>query len=92
MSLSHTHENLENCIKNLQFNLGQILTSNCHDTTPEIINHIKYINNALDNIKLDYEFQRGSKDWVKQFDANEMKLNETSKLKIFDFGNLSFLI
>jgi hypothetical protein len=35
----------------------------------------------LDNIKLDYEFQRGSKNWAKQFDSNDVKSNETSKTK-----------
>jgi hypothetical protein len=79
MSFSYTNDALENDIKNLQLNLTQILTSNCHYTTSEIINHIKYINNALDNIKLDYEFQRGSKNWAKQFDSNEIKLNEPGK-------------
>ncbi len=75
------YETLENDIKTLQLNFTQILTSECYYKTPELINHIKYINNALDNIKLDYEFQQGSKNWAKQLDSNEMKLNKTSKLK-----------
>jgi hypothetical protein len=79
MSFSHTYETLENDIKNLQLNFTKILTSGRHYTTSEIIDHIKHINNALDNIKLDYEFQRESKNWAKQFDANQMKLNATSK-------------
>jgi hypothetical protein len=83
MSASQVQETLGNSIKNLQSNFTQILTDNCHYNTSEITDHIKHINNALDNIKLDYEFQRGSKNWVKQFDANEMKSNEISKSKIF---------
>jgi len=83
MSASQVQETLGNSIKNLQSNFTQILTDNCHYNTSEITNHIKHINNALDNIKLDYEFQRGSKNWVKQFDANEMKSNEISKSKMF---------
>jgi hypothetical protein len=83
MSASQVQETLGNSIKNLQLNFTQILTDNCHYNTSEITDHIKHINNALDNIKLDYEFQRGSKNWVKQFDANEMKSNEISKSKIF---------
>lgn len=81
MSLSKQYETLEKDIKDLQLNFTQIFTSGCHYNTQEIINHITYINNGLDNIKLDYEFQRASKNWAKQFDPNEMKLNETSKLK-----------
>jgi hypothetical protein len=83
MSALQVQETLGNSIKNLQSNFTQILTDNCHYNTSEITDHIKHINNALDNIKLDYEFQRGSKNWVKQFDANEMKSNEISKSKIF---------
>ncbi len=79
MPFSRTNETFGNDIKNVQLNLTQILTSGCYYTTSELINHIKHINNALDNIKLDYEFQHGSKDWAKQFDAQEMKLNEASK-------------
>ncbi len=79
MSFSHTYETLEKDIKNVQLNFTQILTSGCYYNTSEIINHIKHINNAFDNIKLDYEFQRGSKNWAKQCDPNEMKLNQTSK-------------
>jgi hypothetical protein len=79
--MSQQNETLEKNIKNLQVNFNQILTSGCHYHTQEIRNHIKHINNALDNIKLDYEFQRGSKSWSKQFDPNEMKTNETSKKK-----------
>jgi hypothetical protein len=77
------NETLEKDIKSLQINFNEILTSGCHYHTQEILNHIKLINNALDNIKLDYEFQRGSKNWAKQFDSNEMKLNETSKKEDF---------
>ena len=79
MSVSSTQEKLETGIKNLQLNFTQILTSDEHYRTPEINNHIRHVNNALDNIKLDHEFQRGSKNWIKQFDANEMKSNETSE-------------
>ncbi|CAF2713630.1 unnamed protein product [Rotaria sp. Silwood2] len=76
--MSHQNEVLEKDIKSLQFKFNQILTSGCHYYTQEIANHIKHINNALDNIKLDHEFQRGSKNWAKQFDSNQMKLNETN--------------
>jgi hypothetical protein len=79
--MSQQNETLEKDIKSLQLNFNQILTSGCHYNTEEITNHIKHINNALDNIKLDHEFQRGSKTWAKQFDSNEIKLNETSKNK-----------
>ena len=79
--MSLQHETLENDIKSLQLNFNEILTSGCHYHTQEITNHIKLINNALDNIKLDHEFQRGSKNWAKQFDSNEMKANETSRTK-----------
>jgi hypothetical protein len=79
--MSQQNETLEKDIKNLQLNFNQILTSGCHYYTKEISNHIKQINNALDNIKLDYEFQRGSKNWAKQFDSNDVKSNETSKTK-----------
>jgi len=41
----------------------------------------------LDNIKLDYEFQRGSKNWSKQFDANDMKLNTTNIQQILAKGH-----
>ena len=75
------NETLEKNIRNLQENFNQILVSGCHYYTQEISNHIKHINNALDNIKLDHEFQRGSKNWSKQFDSNEMKSNQTSKTK-----------
>lgn len=87
MSFAQAYETVENGIKILQSNFTQILQSDCHYNTSEITNHIKYINNALDNIKLDYEFQRGSKNWVKKFDINEMKLNETS---IINTKNISF--
>jgi hypothetical protein len=80
--MSQQYETLEKDIKNLQFNFNQILTSGCHYYTQEISNHIKLINNALDNIKLDHEFQRGSKTWAKQFDSNIVKSNETSKSKL----------
>jgi hypothetical protein len=83
MSVLQVHETLEKSIKNLQSNFTQLLTSNCHYNTSEITDYIKHINNALDNIKLDYEFRNGSKSWAKQFDVNEMKSNETSKSKIF---------
>lgn len=73
--MSHTTETLENEIKTLQQNFNHILTSGVHYHTQEITHHIKHINNALDNIKLDYEFQRGSKQWAKQFDANEKQMN-----------------
>jgi len=79
--MSQQNETLEKDIKNLQLNFNQILISGCHYYTKEISNHIKQINNALDNIKLDYEFQRGSKNWAKQFDSNDVKSNETSKTK-----------
>jgi hypothetical protein len=79
MSLSKEYEILEKDIKNLQLNFTQIFTSDSHYYTQELINHIKHINNALDNIKLDYEFQRGSKNWAKQFGSSEIKLNETSE-------------
>jgi hypothetical protein len=77
MSFLHT---LENDIKNLQLDFTQLLTSECYYNTSELINHIKHIINALDNIKLDDKFQHESKNWAKQFDSNEMKLNETSNL------------
>ena len=77
--MSLTTETLENEIKTLQQNFSYILTSGCHYYTQEITNHVKHINNALDNIKLDYEFQRGSKQWAKQFDSNDKQLNTTSK-------------
>jgi hypothetical protein len=80
--MSQQNETLEKDIKSLQSGFTQIITSGSHYYTQELLNHIKYINNALDNIKLDYEFQRGSKNWAKQFDSNDMKLNETSKTKI----------
>jgi len=73
--MSHQNDTLEKDIKNLQLNFNQIVTSGNHYSTQEITNHIKHINNALDNIKLDHEFQRGSKNWSKQFDSNEMKIN-----------------
>jgi len=79
--MSQQNETIEKNIKNLQLNFNQLLTSGYHYNTQEITNHIKHINNALDNIKLDHEFQRGSKNWAKQFDSNEIKLNETSKNK-----------
>lgn len=69
---------LEKEIKNLQYTFNQLATSDCHYHTKEIENHIKHINNALDNIKLDHEFRRGSKTWAKQFDNNEMIFNEMS--------------
>ena len=78
MSFSNANETLEKDIKNLQLNFTRILTSGYHYNTPDLINHIQHINNALDNIKLDYEFQQRSKNWVKQFDSNTMKLNEMS--------------
>lgn len=81
MSTSQVQETLENSIKNLQLNFTQIVTDNCHYNTSEITDHIKHINNALDNIKLDHEFRRGSNSWAKQFDANQMKSNETSKFR-----------
>lgn len=74
-----TEKTLDKDIKNLQSNFLAILTSNCHYNTSEITSHIKHINNALDNIKLDYEFQHASKSLAKQFDSDQMKLNETSK-------------
>ncbi|CAF3863568.1 unnamed protein product [Rotaria sp. Silwood1] len=76
MSLSHTFETLGKDITNLQLNFSQILTSGCHYNTIEIINHIKNINNALDNIKLDYELQRGSKNSTKKIDSNEMNIKQ----------------
>lgn len=79
MSRSFTQETLETGIRNLQLKFTQILTSDTLFRTQEITNHIKHVNNAWDNIKLDRELQRGSKNWSKQFDANEMKTNETSE-------------
>jgi len=81
--MSQQTETLDKDIKTLQLNFNEILTSGCHYHTKEITNHIKHINNALDNIKLDHEFQRGSKNWTKQFDSNEIKSNETSKTIFF---------
>lgn len=78
--MSYTTETLESNIKHLQQDFNHILTSGCHYYTQEITNHIKHINNALDNIKLDYEFQRGSKQWSKQFDANDKQLNRESRM------------
>lgn len=69
---------LEKDIKSLQSKFNQLLTSGCHYYTQEIANQIKHINNALDNIRLDHEFQRGSKNWSKQFDQNELQSNEMS--------------
>ena len=76
--MSHRREALERDIKSLQSNFNEILTSGHHYYTQELATHIKHINNALDNIKLDYEFQRGSKNWTKQFDQNEIQSNELS--------------
>ena len=92
MSFLQASETLENSIKTLQFNFTKILTSNSHYHTSEINQHIQLINNGLDNIKLDYEFQRGSKNWSKQFDINERKINETSKIlkKIDSLLNIFF--
>ncbi|CAF2034134.1 unnamed protein product [Rotaria magnacalcarata] len=78
---------LDKDIQNLQSNFTQILTSDCHYTTSEIINHIKLINNALDNIKLDYEFQRASKSLAKQFNSDEMKFNETNLKELVTKGS-----
>jgi hypothetical protein len=79
ISMSHRREALEQDIKSLQSSFNEILTSGHHYFTQELAAHIKHINNALDNIKLDHEFQRGSKNWTKQFDANEIQSNELSK-------------
>ncbi|CAF1211498.1 unnamed protein product [Rotaria sordida] len=76
MSLSHTYETLGKDIKNLQLNFSQILTSDCYYNTSEIINHIKHINNALDNIKLDYELQYGSKNSAKKLETNKMDIKQ----------------
>jgi hypothetical protein len=92
MAVSQVHETLENSIKNLQSNFTLLLTSNCYYNTSELTDYIKHINNALDNIKLDCEFQRGSKSWAKQLDANEMKSNETSKSKIYLIEEIIVLI
>ena len=77
--MSQHREALERDIKSLQSNFSEILTSGHHYYTQELASHIKHINNALDNIKLDHEFQRGSKNWTKQFDRNEIQSNELSK-------------
>ncbi|CAF3076749.1 unnamed protein product [Rotaria socialis] len=76
-TLQHNNA-LEKDIKSLQFSFNQIVTSSTHYHTREIENEVRHINNALDNIKLDREFQRGSKNWAKQFDANDVKQNETN--------------
>ena len=83
LAMLQQNETLEKDIKSLQLNFNEISTSASHYHTQEITNHIKLINNALDNIKLDYEFQRGSKNWAKQFDSNELKSNESSKKHSF---------
>ncbi|CAF0956261.1 unnamed protein product [Adineta steineri] len=85
--MSHQNDALERDIKNLQLNFNEILTSGNHYATKEITNHVKLINNALDNIKLDHEFQRGSKTWAKQFDSNEMKSNEMNIKQIIAQGH-----
>ena len=77
--ISQENEVLEKDIKNLQDSFNQILTSGRHYYTQEIANYIKRINNGLDNIKLEHEFQRGSRNWIKQFDPNEIKSNKISK-------------
>ncbi|CAF1101382.1 unnamed protein product [Rotaria sordida] len=84
--MSQQNQVLEKDIKRLQSNFNQILTSGCHYYTQEISNHIKHINDALDNIRLDHEFQHGSKNWAKQFDSNEMKLNETNVQQLIAKG------
>lgn len=76
--MSQYYETLTQDIKGLQTHFNEILTSGHHYFTQEIANHIKHINNGLDNIKLDYDFQHGSKNWRKQFDSNAMRMNESS--------------
>lgn len=79
--MSQHQETLVQDIKSLQTNFNEILTSGHHYFTNEVADHIKHINNALDNIKLDTEFQRGSKNWTKQFDSNAMRMNQSSKTR-----------
>jgi hypothetical protein len=71
---------LEQDIKSLQSSLNEFRTSNHYYCTQELTNHIQHINNALDNIKLDQEFQRESKNWIKQFDVNSIQQNRTSRI------------
>lgn len=71
MSRSFTQETLETGIRNLQLKFTQILTSDTLYRTQEIVDHIKHVNNAWDNIKLDRELRHGSKNWNKQLDTNE---------------------
>ncbi|CAF0880755.1 unnamed protein product [Adineta ricciae] len=85
--VSQRNDVLEKDIRNLQLNFNEILTSGQHYSTQDITNNIKLITNALDNIKLDHEFQRGSKNWAKQFDANEMKMNELNVKQVIAQGH-----
>jgi len=79
--MSQQNETLCNDIQNLQTNFNKILTSGTHYLTQEITNHVQLINNALDNIKLDHEFQRSSTNWSKQFDADNMQTTRACKQK-----------
>ena len=81
-SMSQHQETLVQDIKSLQTNFNEILTSGHHYFTNEIAGHVKHINNALDNIKLDVDFQRGSKNWTKQFDSGSMRLNQSSTVSM----------
>lgn len=86
--MSQHGEALEQSIKSLQLKFNEIITSGHHYHTNELDNHIKHINDALDNIKLDYEFQQESKSWAKQFDRNELNANRNSTMNIFSKGNI----
>ncbi|CAF0755657.1 unnamed protein product [Didymodactylos carnosus] len=66
----------EKSIKNLQNEFTTLISSDCYYFTQEICDQIKNINHALNNIKLDHEFQVGSKQWAKQFDSEKLKQNE----------------
>lgn len=80
------NETLDRDIRNLQTTFNQILTSGTHYLTQEITSHVQLINNALDNIKLDHEFRRSSKNWSKQFDANEMQTDRAYVQQIIRQG------
>ena len=63
-------------IDRLRSSFTDLLTSGQHYRTPELTHHIHYIASALGSVKLDYEFQRGSTTWSKQFDADALRSND----------------
>ena len=64
-------------IERLRASFMGLLTSGQHYRSPELTKHIHFVVGALASVKLDYEFQRGSTAWSKQFDANARRSNET---------------